>query len=511
MTKIINLLACDPELYSFPEGGSLEGHYPTYCDNDFVGIQQDSRKVQKGDLFIAITCDQIADHIRSAVAAGAAAIVVEKQTYLTQESQLPRSNYLLVENARLAFGALAACLYPDQPDRIYAVTGTNGKSSVVTFLRQILGFLKQKSASFGTVGLELSKDSQEQDSFSKQLNLPKLTTPDALSLHKLLHELKQKGVTDFMFEASSHGLAQYRLHRVGVTVAAFTNLTQDHLDYHGTLGEYFEAKTRLFTEILKEGGAAVLNAASPLTRSLKLLLNQRNVNIITYGVGVAADLEARHVRLEPDHIAFELYCNEVFKGAFQVPMVGDFQLENVLCATAMAMAEGFPLEKITPFFEKLRSAKGRMELAGVKANGARIYVDYAHTPDALERALEALRSHLKSTSGRLFLVFGCGGNRDVLKRSQMGEIADMKADCVIVTDDNPRDEDPTYIRAQILSHCPKGIDMANRNDAINNAIGALEPHDILLVAGKGHESGQIVKDQVLNFDDIEVVRQLIDA
>lgn len=509
MTKIIKLLTCDPELYSFLEGESFEGHHPIFCDNDFVNIQQDSRKVQTGDLFVAITCDQTADHIRTAVAAGAVAVVVEKKLYQTQENQLPRANYLLVEDARVAFGALATCLYPDQPDRIYAVTGTNGKSSVVTFLRQIMEFLKQKSASFGTVGLELSKDFLEQESFYKQLSLPKLTTPDALSLHKLLHELKKRDVTDFMFEASSHGLAQYRLHRVGVTVAAFTNLTQDHLDYHGTLGAYFEAKTSLFTEILKDGGTAVLNAASPLTRSLKLLLDQRNVKIITYGVGVAADLMASHVRLEPDHIAFDLYHEETFKGAFQVRMVGDFQLENVLCATAMAMAEGFPLEEIAPFFEKLRSAKGRMELAGVKANGARIYVDYAHTPDALGRALEALRSHLKTTSGRLFLVFGCGGNRDVLKRSQMGEIADMKADCVIVTDDNPRDEDPNFIRAQILSHCPKGIDVANRNDAITNAIGALGPHDILLVAGKGHERGQIVKDQVLSFDDIEVVRQLI--
>lgn len=508
MEKIKNILPNGWEIPSL-NADIGQSNLPSFLDGNFNNLHQDSRNVQMGDLFVAITCDRTNDHVRSAIAAGAVAIFVEKNFYQAQESQLPRANYILVDNTRAAFSEMAATLYPDQPERIFAVTGTNGKSSVVTFLRQILGFLNERAVSFGTVGLEFSSDELRQDPSLQKLTLPKLTTPDAFSLHKLLHELKKESVTDFMFEASSHGLDQYRLHQVRVTVAAFTNLTQDHLDYHGTLESYFASKTRLFTEILVPGGVAVLNAASSYTRSLQLLLKQHEVRILTYGVNVTADLEAKNVHLEADHIAFDLYFQGTMKGAYRLRMVGDFQLENVLCATTMAMAEGFSLEKIVPCFEKLVSAKGRMELAGIKDNGARIYVDYAHTPDALERSLDALRSHLTGTSGQLSLVFGCGGNRDVLKRPLMGEIAHKKADRVIITDDNPRDEDPDFIRAQILSHCPTGINISNRNEAISTAIEGLGPQDILLVAGKGHERGQIVKDQILTFDDVDVVRKAI--
>lgn len=497
----------------------------TSLDQPYRSVQMDSRKVQSGDVFVAITCDASVDHIQTAIQSGASCIVLE-QDLLQREGHLlsillSNTPHVLVDNARKTLGILAFRLYPSQPKVIYAVTGTNGKSSVVTFLRQMLGLLGHSAASYGTVGLETDVASVH------SLDLPKLTTLDALSLHQLLDSLASQGLDHFAFEASSHGLDQYRLHQVKVTVAAFTNLTQDHLDYHETMDAYFEAKSRLFTQVLVDGGTAVINGDSPYAKSLDLMLKNRPITLLTYGVtdaaGAGYDIEARSVRLEPGSIVFDLYQSGDFVRSCRLSIVGNFQVENILCMLGMVLG-GVNQGRSTPLtlkdilgdsskpdiLSQLTGARGRMEFAGESENGASIYVDYAHTPDALSRALQALRLHLVNTRGRLHVVFGCGGNRDALKRHEMGKIAYDLADHVIVTDDNPRDEDPEFIRAQILAGCPNALGVPDRHVAIRTAMNRLGQGDILLVAGKGHETGQIIRGKVLPFDDVAVVEELLE-
>jgi UDP-N-acetylmuramoyl-L-alanyl-D-glutamate--2,6-diaminopimelate ligase len=480
---------------------------------DFKTIVSDSRLVAPGDLFIAIPCDSVTDNSCMALKKGAAAIILESAVLDLIKQDFPSYPFLVVANAREALSKAASYLYPQQPNQIFAVTGTNGKSSVTTFVRQLLNQVGQSAVSFGTVGLE----APDREAILSKVQVPKLTTPDAPSLHKMLHQLTAHGVTAFVFEASSHGLDQYRLHQAKVMSAGFTNLTQDHLDYHGTMEAYFEAKSKLFTEVLEEGGAATINVGCPYGKSLALMLNQmlpqKNQRILTYGVDIPADLVASSSHLESGRIKFKLTVKSVDYGVQEIAMAGIFQVENVLCAMGMMMGMGYPLEEILKGLPSLKSARGRLELVGVKppvvdGAGAAIYVDYAHTPDALTRALEALRLHLKG-HGRLHVVFGCGGNRDALKRPLMGKIANDLADRVIVTDDNPRYEDPSFIRAQILSRCPRGQEIGNRQEAIEQAITDLHPDDILLIAGKGHETGQLIKDDLIPFDDTEVVREIL--
>lgn len=502
--------------YGMDEAEFSSGRPDVFTVDNFSVTQltQDSRDVCEKSLFVAITCDQVISHIQSAMKAHPVAVVVEESVFQANRAFLPKGIYILVDHARLALSQLASFVFPAQPDQIYAVTGTNGKSSVVTFVRQIIGQLGTPVVSLGTVGMELSPLDRVPEFWERLKNeskLPKLTTPDAVSLHRVLSMLKQAGVDHFVFEASSHGLEQYRLHCVRVTVAAFTNLTQDHLDYHGTMESYFEAKAKLFTQILKDKGTAILNAGSPHSRSLALLLAQREISIQTYGVEVEADLVATTISLTSNGISFDLVWKGQSFGRQNLFLVGEFQLENVLCATLMAVAGGgYDIEDVISTYPLLKSAKGRMELVGTTDEGAMIYVDYAHTPDALLRALQALRLHLEENAfAQLHLVFGCGGNRDVSKRHLMGDIAHRFADQVIVTDDNPRDEDPAYIRAQILSQCIKGREIPDRQEAIAQAIAELGPKDILLIAGKGHEQGQIVRDQILPFDDAQIVQQIL--
>lgn len=501
----------------------------TLLDQPMKSVQMDSRKVLPGDVFVAITCDASVEHIRTAIQLGAGTIVLERDLLQREGAVLTEilmnTPHIPVENARETLGILAAQLYPHQPETIYAVTGTNGKSSVVTFLRQMLDLLGHGAASYGTVGLELT-DGAGCNNLGEAL--PKLTTLDALSLHQLLDSLSNQGIQHFAFEASSHGLDQYRLHQAKVTVAAFTNLTQDHLDYHGTMDTYFEAKSRLFTQVLVEGGTAVINAMSPYAKPLMLMMRDRNINVLTYGVvdgaGGTFDIEARAVVLQPGAIVFDLYQNGVFVRHCRLSIVGNFQVENILCMLGMVLGglnqgRSIPLtlkdilgdDTSVDLLSQLTSARGRMELAGETQGeiSAAIYVDYAHTPDALSRSLQALRLHLEGTAGKLHVVFGCGGNRDALKRAQMGTIAHELADRVIVTDDNPRDEDPNFIRAQILAHCPGALDVADRYTAIQRAIQSLGQGDILLVAGKGHETGQLVRDKILPFDDVAVVEEIL--
>ncbi len=461
----------------------------------FSGLSHDSREVKAGDVFVVIPCDQAEAHARAALQAGAVTIIAEPDFVDAVQGKL-EAPLLSVASARRALSQAAALLYAGQPEVIVAVTGTNGKSSVVTFVRQILQKLGFSAASLGTLGVDLSYQAQ----LTRDLPTTKLTTPDALSFHQILDALATSHVTHCAFEASSHGLDQYRLHGVRLTAAGFTNLSQDHLDYHNTMDAYFEAKAKLFMDVLPADKTAVINIASSYFSSLKAMILGRGQTILTYGVDQPADLMAYNICLTADRIKCDLTIQGETWRDIWLNIVGAFQVENVLCAMGLVLACGTPASAIVEALPYLCSAPGRMELVGKTPQGSAIFIDYAHTPDALSRALQALRKHV-TRDGRLKVVFGCGGNRDAGKRAYMGEVAHTLADDIYVTDDNPRDEDPAFIRAQILVACPKAHEIGDRRQAIQTAIQQMRSHDVLLIAGKGHERGQIIADRVIPFDD----------
>ncbi|MBX9804371.1 MAG: UDP-N-acetylmuramoyl-L-alanyl-D-glutamate--2,6-diaminopimelate ligase [Alphaproteobacteria bacterium] len=477
------------------QGISQQGTLDQNGSLPFLGVSQDTRKVMAGDVFVVIPCDQAETHARAAAKAGAVAIIAEPDFAEAMHGKLDVP-ILVVPSARRAVSQCSVLLYPAQPDTIVAVTGTNGKSSVVTAVRQIWQNLGFAAASLGTLGVDLSY----QVKLLGDLPTTKLTSPDALSFHQILNALEQSHVSHCAFEASSHGLDQFRLHGADLTAAGFTNLSQDHLDYHPTMDDYFEAKSKLFMEVLPADKTAVLNVASAYFPALKAMCSGRGQTVISYGVDQQADLMAENVRLSSDQIRFDLNFKGEKWSNIPLNMVGAFQVENVLCAMGLVHAAGVPVSKIVEALPSLCSAPGRMELVGKTPQGNAIFIDYAHTPDALSRALCALRKHVTG-KGRLRVVFGCGGNRDAGKRSQMGEVADTLADDVYITDDNPRDEDPAFIRAQIMVACPKAHEIGDRSQAIRTAIHNLSPNDVLLIAGKGHEHGQIIGDRVVPFDD----------
>ncbi len=456
-------------------------------------ICADSRSVQPGDLFVAIPCAQQIANTAQAIANGATIIVGQAELLIHVAKQAGYQVECIAHaNPRLALSFLAKSYFKVQPPTLIAVTGTNGKSSVISLVHQFWALLGLKSASFGTMGLAI--DSQQLPSDLPVV--PALTTYDSLSFFKLLQNLANNQINHVAFEASSHGLEQYRVHGCTLTVAGFTNLTQDHLDYHSTMESYFQAKTKLFTEVLSPGKVAVLNANSAYFERLKAMV----VNpIISYGVDIPADLVALNVRAHGTYITFDLYHQAEMYHDLTLNLAGTFQIENTLCAMAMVIGAGESLAKILPLIPQLKSVNGRMELIGSTPNGADVYVDYAHTPDALERALKSLRQH---TLNNLWVVFGCGGDRDRSKRSTMGKIAADLADKTIITDDNPRSEDPATIRQQIMSSSMvNASEIADRAQAIMSAVAHLAKGDTLLIAGKGHEMGQIVGDKTLPFSD----------
>jgi UDP-N-acetylmuramoyl-L-alanyl-D-glutamate--2,6-diaminopimelate ligase len=470
-------------------------------DVDIKRVISDSRKVIAGDLFVAIPCDQVDRNVQEAASAGAAAIILESKLYYTirHECDVPM---IPVGNPRLILSKLAAYIYSKQPAVNVAVTGTNGKSSVVNFVRQIWEEAGLRAASLGTLGIQ----SRLKDLLPSTVEKSTLTTPDSMTLHRTLQELKNIGVDYCAFEASSHGLDQSRLHSVHLIAAAFTNFTQDHLDYHQTMEAYFDSKSRLFSEVLPEGKTAVLNADCTHFNSLKHLVTSRKQKLLTYSTQQQSDLWAQNIRLEAKGIVFDLHAGGREWKDIPLQMVGNFQVENVLCAIGLALSSGLSLVQILSILPALKSAKGRMEFAGTTKTGASVFVDYAHTPDALSRSLSALRQHMSSGEGNLVVVFGCGGNRDAGKRSQMGQIAQELADVVYITDDNPRDENPSYIRAQIMMACPNAIEIADRRIAIEESIEKANKNDIVLIAGKGHEQGQLIRGKIHPFDDAQVIR-----
>lgn len=473
-----------------------------------VQLTNNSKAVTNGAIFAAISGTNSDGHnyIRQALEAGAAYIIAQKypeelgiETFrlLSQyEDNSPTIASFIINwqdreviwdvviNSRLSYAKWAHQLHPAQPEYTVAVTGTNGKTSTAWFYQQILSLIGEGSAALGTIGVVTN--------VSCKLNCS-LTTPDALDLHKLLEHFTESGVKYLSMEASSHALHQNRLSAVEIKAAAFTNFTQDHLDYHHDMDEYFQAKTILFNEILPAGGHAILNVDMDRFSEILQVCTTRGHNIITYGH--AADISYRKAT---GKLFLKIFDAE-YKTDFHV--VGDFQIYNLMAAIGLLLAVGITADKIISVIPNLLAPTGRMELVSTY-NNARIYVDYAHTPDALQRALEALRSNIQ---GRVHVLFGCGGNRDKEKRQLMGEIAHQLADVVIITDDNPRLEDASTIRAEIMKACPKGFDIADRAQAIKLALQNLRPHDILLVAGKGHETYQIIGTEKHYFSDHDQV------
>jgi UDP-N-acetylmuramoyl-L-alanyl-D-glutamate--2,6-diaminopimelate ligase len=392
---------------------------------------------------------------------------------------------------------MAARFFRAQPRTIAAVTGTNGKTSVASFTRQIWSHGGIQAASIGTLGL-----------IAPGVERPgALTTPDPVSLHQILSDLAADGVDHLAMEASSHGLDQYRLDGVRVTIAGFTNLSRDHLDYHRTMEAYLKAKLRLFASVMQPGGTAVLNADVPEFDAIKSVCAARGHRVMSYGRAgddIALEASSPTPRGQALRLRIGGKAHDI-----EIPLAGSFQAANVLCALSMAIAGGADEDDALEALPTLIGAKGRMERVA-ELNGAPVYVDYAHTPDALENVLNALRPH---AAGRLIVVFGCGGDRDAGKRPIMGDIAARLADVVFVTDDNPRTENADAIRWAILGGIPKTAaparEIGDRAAAIAAALRELEPGDVLLLAGKGHERGQIVGDKVLPFDDSEVARNAV--
>lgn len=466
------------------------------------GVTCDSRQVRPGYLFAAIPGARTDGRrfIADALDRGAAAILAPPGADMDPpDVSIP---LLIDDNPRRQYALMAARFFARQPATIAAVTGTNGKTSVVSFLRQIWSAAGHRAASAGTLGVELGGFADgDEPALRHAINL---TTPDPADLHRSLAELADAGVDYLGLEASSHGLDQFRLDGVRVAAAAFTNLTRDHLDYHGDEKTYFEAKARLFAEIVMDGGAAVINADAPQAALLGAIAGDRGLRVIDYGFA-ASDLAVRGHDADG---AGQMLDLELFGRPYQVRLAlpGAFQAANALAAAGLAVASGVSVEVVAAALARLEGVRGRLELVGRNPNGAAVYVDYAHTPDALNSVLTTLRPHL---AGDLHVVFGCGGDRDPGKRTEMGRFAAEAADHVIVTDDNPRTEDPVAIRRAALAGCPGAREIGDRAAAIEAAVSALKPGDILVVAGKGHEPGQIIGDKVIPFDDAEVVGQVL--
>jgi len=462
-----------------------------HADVEITGLTADSRIVAPGYLFAALPGEHVDGNrfVAQAVAQGAAAV-------LTAQPDAGLSVPVLYdENPRRALAELAGRFFAFRPECTVGITGTNGKTSTAAFLRQFWTEAGLSAASLGTLGVVTQE-------FTRPINH---TTPDPVTLHAALRDLYARGIDHLAMEVSSHALAQHRVDGLDCDVAGFTNLTRDHLDYHGDTARYFEAKARLFTEILKPGGVGVVQMRGPMAPDLAAAARAKGRQVYPVG-GADAALKISVATRAPDGmvLVIEEAGNRV---DVHVPLIGDFQVENLEVAMGLGLHSGLDFEQMAGACNRLQGVAGRMQLAGIY-QGAAIYVDYAHTPDALSVALLAVRQHV-TDEGRVLLVFGCGGDRDTGKRPQMGAIAAKGADQVFVTDDNPRSENPADIRRAIMDACPDALEFDDRHEAIAAAIDAARVGDIVLVAGKGHEQGQIIGDTILPFDDVTVIAEHI--
>lgn len=470
-------------------------------DLDITGLTADSRAVQPGFLFAALpgATQDGRNYILEAMHRGATAVLAPPGTTLAAENSNtaihPQGVRLITDsNPRRRFALMAARFFGAQPHAVAAVTGTNGKTSVAHFAQQIWSRLGFKAGYIGTLGAH-------GPGFSIAGSL---TTPDPARLHNLLADMAARDITHLAMEASSHGLHQFRVDGVKIAAAGFTNLTRDHLDYHGSMAAYLAAKLRLFADVLVDGGTAVLNADASECAVFEAACRMRNHRVLTYGKHGTA---LRLVSTDIDGAGQILHLAVLEKEyRVRLPLAGAFQASNALCALGLALATGANHDKAVAALEHLTGVPGRLEHVGFGTGGAPVYVDYAHTPDALDVVLRALRPH---ASGSLAVVFGCGGDRDRGKRRVMGEVAARLADSIYVTDDNPRSEDAGAIRREVLLGCPEAAEVADRAEAIALAVGRLNAGDVLLIAGKGHETGQIVGSTVIPFNDAEVARRVL--
>ncbi|SNS61897.1 UDP-N-acetylmuramoyl-L-alanyl-D-glutamate--2,6-diaminopimelate ligase [Sphingopyxis indica] len=468
---------------------------PAQSDADPVvtGLAIDHRKVAPGTVFGAFPGARVngEDFIPAAVEAGAIAIVARP------EAKVEGAVHVADANPRRAFARIAARFFHRFPATCVAVTGTNGKTSTVEMTRQLWRMAGFHAASIGTLGITTSIDSAATG----------LTTPDIVTFLGTMSGLAAEGVTHAAFEASSHGLDQYRTEGLPVRAAAFTNLSHDHLDYHGTMDAYLAAKLRLFAEVVEPGGAAVIWADDPSSARVLDTASARGLRTLTVGTdGEALRLVSRTPTQLGQTLAVAAGDLEV---SVDLPLIGAYQAANALVAAGLVIATGGDVQQTLANLSRLQPVRGRLERAAITRAGAPVYVDYAHTPDGLEAALDALRPH---ASGRLILVFGAGGDRDRDKRAAMGRVAAAKADLAIITDDNPRGEDPAAIRAAIAEGAPAAQVIGDRRAAIAAAIAEAGAEDIVCIAGKGHEQGQIVGAgeamRIIPFDDVGVAREV---
>ena len=455
-------------------------------DTSVIGLSADSRLIKPGMVFAALpgTAMDGRDFIPQAISNGAVAI-------LSVEGVKASVPVISVPKPRLVYSQVAAKLYPGQPATLVAMTGTNGKSSTVDFLRQIWAYAGFNAACFGTLGVTSSTGYKPMTH----------TTPDALALHQTLSELAAEGVTHAAMEASSHGLKQYRMDAVKVSASGFSNLTQDHFDYHPSLQDYFMSKARLFIDLTPRGAPVVINTNDKYGAHLVEVCEGLGHDILQVG-WTGSDIRIDEVM---PHASGQ-HLTLIVKGKrhkVDLPLAGEFQALNAVAALGLAMKTGVDVEQAVEALGHLKGVAGRLELAGVK-NGAPVYVDFAHTEDGLDKLLRSVRSH---TAGEVIIAFGCGGDRDPDKRQKMGRVAAKLADQVIVTDDNPRTEEAALIRNAVLKGCPNATEIGDRAEAIAEGIRRLKPQDCLVIAGKGHEQGQIVGTKVIPFSDVDVARE----
>ena len=469
-----------PETLSAPEGAE---------DLEVTGLALDSRKVKPGDLFAALPGVKVngTQFIDMAVEKGAVCVLAPKGTH----ASVP---VVEAEDPAEALSAIASNFYPRQPATIAAITGTNGKSSTVEFLRQIWASTGIEAAALGTLGVTLSSGRTDVG----------YTTPDAIALHQSLDTLTEDGVTHLAMEASSHGLKQRRMDGVRLSLVGFTNLTQDHLDYHPDFEDYFASKMRLFSALAPMGAPAVINMDSDWSQRVAQAAQSAGLSPVEIGWR-GRDLTVHEITPHP---ASQLVCFswKGEEGEVDLPLIGEFQAANALGAAAMAIASGVSPDAAFEAMARLKGVAGRLQTVGTTKDGAPVLLDYAHTPDGLDKLLRAARPH---TQGRIILVFGAGGDRDATKRAPMGEIAARLSDVAIVTDDNPRTEDPASIRQTIMAACPQAREIGDREAAILAGIEMLEAGDVLLIAGKGHETGQILSDRVIPFDETAIVTRIL--